>query len=462
MNKKEWKFASTNDDWDWNSIKALCKKIDSVYNWGLYSKIKDKRHPGDLLDSEIVDNIPESFCILPFSRLQIDPDGRAKPCCKYKTGIAPDRDDLNFLPNKNIDQLWNQEEFVKLREQFMQGQRPEGCKVCWDEEAAGVKSLRQITENGAKKNPRYNLFIKLPSQSPSHLDLKLSNLCNLKCRICNPFLSSQWIKEHKDLNLADANVVKIYTENSREKFFDITNSNEDLLKEWAPTLSDIEFYGGEPLLQQEHERILKIVTENSNPSNLRLFYNSNSTQFNESFFKYWNQCAHITINFSVDDIFERFEYQRKNAIYLDVFKNLKLFKEHAQKHSQKYQFNIYCTVGILNVLYLPEFLKEFEEIQLPFWLNLVHYPDHYNIKNLPDDIKEIVKEKYKSIDYTNLQFNKDSMSVNDIVNFMMFSPSDSEMFQKFFTVTRRHDEYRKESFEKVFPELYEILKNYET
>ena len=63
---------------------ALCQKIDEVYNWGISNKLLGKKGPGELKDEDIVDNIPENFCILPFARLQIDPDGRAKPCCKYK------------------------------------------------------------------------------------------------------------------------------------------------------------------------------------------------------------------------------------------------------------------------------------------------------------------------------------------------------------------------------------------
>lgn len=459
MNKKEFNFPSPATNWNWNNIVLLCKKIDEVYDWGISEKLKGKTSAGNVTDEDIKDLIPDSFCIIPFSRLQIDPDGRAKPCCKYKTGMAPDLTDLNFLPNKNIDELWNQDEFIQLRDQFMRGQKPEGCKVCWDEEAAGVKSLRQIVEDGAKKNARYNIFVKIPSQSPSHLDLKLSNICNLKCRICHPFLSSQWIKEHKDLNLADSNVIKIYTENSREKFFE-SNYNEEILKKWAPNLTDIEFYGGEPLLQQEHERILKIVTEYNKPYRLRLFYNSNSTQFKEEFFEYWKQCDRVTINFSVDDIGKRFEYQRKNAIYSNVFKNLALFKEHAIKHNVKHEFNIYCTVGILNVWYLPEFLKEFEKLELPIWLNLVHYPDHFNIKNLPKPVKEKIKQKYSTIDYSNLKFNKDSMSVQDVVNFMLLNNDDYTQLEKFYDVVSLHDTYRNESFDETFSEMSTLLKKY--
>jgi MoaA/NifB/PqqE/SkfB family radical SAM enzyme len=462
MIKKEWNFySSPYQHWELDTMIGLCKKIDEVYHWGISEKILGKKHAGELTDEDIVDNIPDNFCMLPFARLQIDPDGRAKPCCKYKNGVAPDLNDHTKLPNKNLDELWNQDEFVMIRDQFMRNQRPEGCKVCWDEEAAGMKSLRQVVQNGGKINPRYNLFVKVPSQSPDHLDLKLSNLCNLKCRICTPFLSSQWIKEYKDLKLADDNVIKIYTENSREKVFEDTY-NEEILKQWAPNITDIEFYGGEPLIQQEHSKVLEIITTYGTTERLRFFYNSNSTQFNPKFFEYWKKCSFITINFSVDDIGERFEYQRKNAVYDDVFKNLALFVEHADKHQLKYEFNIYCTVGIMNVLYLPEFLKEAEKFNLQIWLNLVHYPDHFNIKNLPKDVKEIVKTKLETIDYSNIKFNRDSISIEDIINFMMLNDNDPAMIEKFYDVVNLHDGYREESFEQTFPELHDLLKKSKT
>jgi MoaA/NifB/PqqE/SkfB family radical SAM enzyme len=464
MIKKEWNFYNApynwSSTWEWSKMVDLCKKIDEKYNWGISKKLVGKSRPGELTDNDIVDNIPDNFCVLPFSRLQIDPDGRAKPCCKYKNGVPPDLNDYTKLPNKNLDELWNQDEFVTLRDQFMKNERPEGCKVCWEEEASGMKSLRQVVQNGGKINPRYNLFVKVPSQSPDHLDLKLSNLCNLKCRICTPFLSSQWIKEHKDLNLADENVIKIYTDNSREKLFEDTY-NEEILKQWAPNITDIEFYGGEPLMQQEHSKVLELITTHGTPERLRLFYNSNTTLFNAKFFEYWKKYSFVTINFSVDDIGDRFEYQRKNAVYAEVFKNLNLFVEHAEQHELKYEFNIYNTVGMLNVLYLPEFLKEAEKFNLQVWLNLVHYPDHFNIKNLPKEVKEIIKQKLETIDYSNIKFNNDSISVKDIINFMMMNEADPSMIKKFYEVVRLHDGYRKESFEHTFLELHELLTTYE-
>jgi MoaA/NifB/PqqE/SkfB family radical SAM enzyme len=459
MKKPEWNYYNTKGDWKWSRITALCNKIDEVYGWGISKALSGKRAAGDLSDTDIDKYIPDTFCMLPFARLQIDPDGRAKPCCKYKNGVAPDLTDDNYLPNKNLEELWHQSEFEQLREQFMRGEKPEGCKQCWSEEAAGIKSLRQIVENGGKRNARYNMFVKLPSQSPDHLDLKLSNLCNLKCRICTPFLSSQWIKEHKDLGLADTNVIKMYTANSKEKLFE-NPYNEDLLKQWAPRMTDVEFYGGEPLLQQEHSRVLEIVTTYGDKKQLRFFYNSNSTQFNPEFFKYWEGCEFVTINFSVDDIFKRFEYQRKNAVYTEIFQNLQLFIQHANAHNLNYEFNIYCTVGILNVLYLPEFFKEAEKFNLQVWLNLLHWPDHFSIKNLPIDVKKIIKEKLETIN-SSVKLNKDSISISNIIDFMMMNENDEKYINEFYKNIRLHDNYRKESFELIFPEMHELLKDYE-
>lgn len=453
-------YKCLSDDLIWNLdiIKLLSKKIDKLYNWGLYSKFENITKIEEILKDEepLAKIIPESFCIAPFERLQIDPDGRAKPCCKYNLGIAPKIGDINLLPLKNIDELWNQEDLNNLRTSFMKGEKPIGCKVCWEEEKAGVHSLRQTYDNGSRKHALYTIYNQIPSQSPIKLDFKLSNLCNLKCRICNPFLSSQWIKEHKDLGLINDHVVKIYTNNSREKFF-INPVNEDILTNWAQNINLAEFYGGEPLLQQEHEKILKILTENCKPKALNLVYNTNTTQFDVKFFKYWEKCKHVVINFSIDDIGIRFEYQRKNAIYNEVFNNLQLFKEHALKIDTPLEFNLYCTIGILNALYLPDIIKELSQHNIKFWLNLVHYPDHYNIKNLPVYVKEVIKEKYKDLDQMEFEYHPNSIHHNDIVNFMLNNQDDPLMFEKFLSVTDMHDSYRNESFGKTFPELYNLI-----
>lgn len=403
--------------------------------------------------------IPDNFCLYPFTHFQLDPDGRARPCCKYKVGDPTWQKDVPKLPDVNIEQLWEQEEFQKLRGQFLRNERPSGCKACWDEEAAGIPSMRLTKENGGKQHPFATFFHHIPRLYPKSLDLKLSNLCNLKCRICTPFLSTQWMKEIIDLNVNDMGDAKSFASNAREKFSE-NPDNEEILKQWAPSINYLEFYGGEPLMQQEHDKILRIMNEYGKPENTGLYYNTNGTICNEELFKLWTPFREIIMNFSVDDIGPRFEFQRKNAVWDEVQDNIVKYKELAKKYNVNMTLRFYTTVGILNVLYLKEFFEFVKEHDMKVLLNLVHYPHHYSIVNLPTEVKDIVKEKLLSIQTGGL-LAEWSPSIDNILNFMYGAEYDRELLKTFFHKTQIHDEYRNESFSDTFPELHEMLKKYE-
>jgi MoaA/NifB/PqqE/SkfB family radical SAM enzyme len=440
----------------------ISEYLDKEYGFNLHKLINDatgKENYKDTYTENLRNEIPKNFCLYPFTHFQLDPDGRARPCCKYKVGDPTWQKDVPKLPDVDIGELWEQEEFQNLRDQFLRNERPSGCKACWDEEAAGIKSMRLQREEGGQQHPWMTFFNHIPRPYPKSLDLKLSNLCNLKCRICTPFLSTQWMKEIIDLKVNDMGDVKTFTRNSREKFSE-NPSNEEILKQWAPTIDYLEFYGGEPLMQQEHDKILRIMNEHGKPEHTGLYYNTNGTICDEEFFKLWAPFREVTMNFSIDDIGTRFEFQRKNAVWNETLENMVKYKELAAKYNVNMTIRLYTTVGILNVFYLNEFFEFVKKHDMKVLLNLVHYPHHYSIVNLPAEIKDVIKEKLLSID-TNGYLAEWSPTIDNIINFMYGAECDVELLKTFFHKTRIHDEYRNESFSDTFPELYELLKQYE-
>ena len=411
MDKKTFKEMLKVEDAT-DSARQIARKIDDTYNIGIWEVVTGS----DDWTEGLRKKVPENFCLYPFSHFQLDPDGRARPCCKYKVGDDSWQKDVPKLPNVNIGELWDQEEFQTVRSQFLRNERPSGCKACWDEEAAGIQSMRLIREQGGKEHPYATFFHHIPRPYPKSLDLKLSNLCNLKCRICTPFLSSQWINEIKALEIHDMGSPESFTNNSREKFL-ANPQNEEILKEWSDTIEYVEFYGGEPLMQQEHDRVVNIIRDHGNPANTGLYYNTNSTICKEELFELWKPFKEVYVNFSIDDIEKRFEYQRYNANWNESLSNIQKYKELAIKHSVNMPLRLYVTVGILNVLYLKEFVEKIKPLGMPIIFNMVHYPHHYSIVNLPTKVKDVIKEKLLSIDFGDI-LDPYSPSIDNIINFM--------------------------------------------
>ena len=463
MDKRKFIPIFQNDDGEGSPVWFTSRMLDTTYNYNLRNIIKkyDKAVGSDqAYTQELRDQIPDNFCLYPFTHFQLDPDGRARPCCKYKVGDPTWQADVPKLPDVNIGELWDQAEFQNLRDQFLRNEKPSGCKACWDEEAAGMTSMRLTREKGGKEHPFATFFHHVPRLYPKTLDLKLSNLCNLKCRICTPFLSSQWIKEIKDLEIKDMGDINSFTSNSREKFLE-NPENEEILKQWAPSIDFLEFYGGEPLMQQEHDRILDIMAAHGKPSATSLYYNTNSSICKENFFKLWKKFEQVIINFSIDDIGERFEYQRKNAMWSETLENITRYQELSRQHGVNMEIRIYTTVGVLNVFYLKDFFDEIRKLGLQIVLNMVHYPHHYAITILPSNVKDIIKEKLEMIDSSNM-LHHTSPSIQNIINFMYGNEQNPELLKIFFKKTKIHDEYRNESFAYTFPEIYKLLTQYDT
>jgi len=454
MQKKTFIPIFEQDDGEGSPIWYTAKHLDNTYGTSLIPIIgvEDSTYTEQLRDQ-----VPDNFCLYPFTHFQLDPDGRARPCCKYKVGDDSWQTDVPKLPDVNIGELWEQQEFQDLRGKFLRNERPSGCKACWDEEAAGITSMRLMREQGGKEHPYATFFHHVPREYPKTLDLKLSNLCNLKCRICTPYLSSQWIKEIKDLEVRDMGDVNSFTRNSREKFLE-DPENAEILKQWAPGIDYMEFYGGEPLMQQEHDRILNIMYEHGKPADTGLYYNTNSTIFKEYLFTLWKPFKEVVINFSIDDIKDRFEYQRYNAHWEETLLNIRKYQQYSKELGVNMDLRVYATVGILNVYYLKEFFEELKGLGVKVTLNMVHYPHHYSIVNLPTPVKDIVKEKLESIN-TDLVHHH-SLTIDNIINFMYGNKYNKDLLVLFFTKTKQHDGYRKESFESTFPEFYELIKDY--
>jgi MoaA/NifB/PqqE/SkfB family radical SAM enzyme len=140
-------------------------------------------------------NIPhDKFCVLPWISLETSPIGTVRPCCLAEEEIVDDagvKFDLNTASFSNIQ---NSGYLQDLRQQFLDQKQPQTCRKCWREERAGRTSKRMHTLDRLKHM--------LPDQPWTvdakplmFLDLKLGNICNLKCRICGSWSSSTFATE---------------------------------------------------------------------------------------------------------------------------------------------------------------------------------------------------------------------------------------------------------------------------
>ena len=381
----------------------------------------------------------ETFCILPFIHLEARSDSFVAPCCMSQEFYTKDSGEKFTLSKDTLSDVWNSNSIGNLREQLLSGKKPSACSACWKEEDYGKESKR------IRENSRWGID---PTPKLKFLDLKLGNTCNLKCRICNPASSSNWIKEHRDIYGDDVvSNIAASIGSPRKVVMQWPEYNANFWEDLNTILPDVEMfeiYGGEPFLIERHFEVLRTSIERGYSKNQKIHYNTNGTIYPETAVTdIWKHFKEVDIMLSIDGIDEQFEYQRYPAKWKTVLENIRKLQMNFVG-----RIEICLSVSSFNVYYLPEYLIFFAHLNIPVWLNIVYHPDIFSISNLNDRTKQKIREKL----LPHCDLNNEIASV---LNYL--GNSGEDMQNQFIQRVKLHDEYRKQNFYEVFPEYGELL-----
>jgi len=371
-----------------------------------------------------------TFCFSPWSGIDISSAGVIKPCCKFK--------ETQFnINNHSIAEFRNSALISDIKTQFINGLRPPECDRCWKEEANNIQSKRQLDyHRWYKEYAKYNLY----ESKLLVLSIATSNICNLKCRICNAKNSTKWIKEELTYTnteikytpyLKDANVIN-----------EINSLMDDIIH--------IDFHGGEPLLpsNNDHIKLLQHLVNNRRSNEISLHYISNGTMFpTDMLINLWKNFTSVDMQLSLDGIGSHFEYNRFPANWKSTYNNIKKFQSLAST-TPNIVLNIAHTLSIFTIIYLPEFIDwcSAEELPTP-WIGRLNAPLYYQPGIIPQNSKLLVYDKLASHSSPIVSTWKNEVFNNDA----------SEFLPKFKEWTTRIDLYRGQSFIKTFPELANLL-----
>jgi organic radical activating enzyme len=285
-----------------------------------------------------------------------------------------------------------------LRRDFLYGHKPATCQRCWDEEAAGRTSKRINSKIRLKEYVGQIEFHNLDPNQLWFIDLKLGNICNLKCRICGSWSSSKWAKEEIDyVPGIDRKTHLAYKFLQDGAWPRETKVFWDNLKTLLPNIKYFEFTGGEPFLIEQHFELLRYAVEQDYSKNIEIHYNTNGTVFPEQA-ELWNNFKHVEIAFSIDNLGARFEYERYGANWNEVQANIAKF---TAMRSNKISTQLCTTMNIQNVYYLPELCdwistQTFDHI----YFNVLHDPWHMCISKMTVDAKNLVINRLSNHEFS--------------------------------------------------------------
>jgi MoaA/NifB/PqqE/SkfB family radical SAM enzyme len=346
-------------------------------------------------------NLPhDKFCVLPWISLEASPIGTVRPCCLADDEIVDDTGEKFSLLTANFGDIQNSGHMRELREQFLAGERPQTCRKCWNEERAGRTSKRMHTLNRLKHVMPQDDWT-ADAKPLMFLDLKLGNICNLKCRICGSWSSSQFATEELNQLRGEEKKSSFHYQMLRQGAW--PRENQSFWTQIDHMLTDIryiEFTGGEPFMIAEHFQMLQGIVDRGIAHQVEIHYNTNGTHFPEQAEHIWKHFKTVEIAFSIDDVGERFEYQRTNARWTEVCENLDRFRDLKEIYSN-IVLQVCTTVNVFNVRYLGEVAawieRNRESFNFVYW-NMMHDAWYFSIGTLPDTAKAAIGEYLDSVD----------------------------------------------------------------
>ena len=377
--------------------------------------------------------------MLPWVSIETSPIGTARPCCLAVDEITRADGGKYSLKENTLKEIYHSDYMINLRQEFLNGEKPKTCKRCWEEEAAGRQSKRV---NSRIRLKEYYDSIDWANTDPDQLwfiDLKLGNICNLKCRICGSWSSSKWVNEEIDYvpELKDRKDHLAYTFLQQGAWPRESPNFWTDLKTLLPNIKYFEFTGGEPFLIEQHFELLRYAVEQGYSKNIEIHYNTNGTVFPEQA-ELWSNFKHVEIAFSVDNVGERFEYERYGADWEEVQANIAKF---TAMRSSKISTQLCTTMNIQNVYYLPEICDWIETQTFDHvYFNMLHDPHQMNIGHMTTAAQSLVIDGLKSHTF-NSKYRAEIMRIIKFIENGQGSDG-----TEFLDKMKQTDEYRSQSF----------------
>lgn len=390
-------------------------------------------------------------CIIPWIHLHTWPNNDVYPCC-----LTPQSEVVGNLDTQSLKEVFNSEGMKSIRRDMLAGVEPPSCNRCFEQERSGQFSMRNDANERFKHHANLiettQLDGTVDDMNLVYWDFRFSNICNFKCRSCGPQLSSGWYKDFKELNNGHL------PPNCPDPDRPMTLWSQ--LEPLFDSVEQIYFAGGEPLLMEEHYRILNKLID-MGKTDVYLRYNTNFSIMKykgQDVIELWKHFSNVKIDCSLDGMNHQGEYIRKGLNWQQVLTN----RQRLRTQAPHVEFAINCTTSIQNAYHVVDFwhwcyTQDFINSPDKFHVNLVQDPEWLRISALPVHHKHALSELYEFARDAALKVNAHNIANdwNSAIKFMMATHEDT--LDEFRTKMQLVDNLRKEDFAKVFPELEDLI-----
>lgn len=394
----------------------------------------------------------KNFCLVPWTHLHAWPNGNTFLCCAQDS-LKP----ISRLSEETgLSDIWNAKRVREIRLNMLADQPSEECSRCYEMERDGFNSLRM------DHNKSFKHHLEIVSETKEdgtvdrinmpYLDIRFSNICNFRCRTCGPDLSSNWFDDAKASGRRPSK--RILRPDNSERLW-----NE--IEVFLPTVEKIYFAGGEPLMMEEHYRLLKLLAAQGR-FDVELSYNTNLSQttFKDlEVFEMWKQFKSVTVGASLDGMGDKGEYIRKGMKWQQIVDN----RKEMMRVCPDVKFYVNFTLSVLNFLDMPSFHRAWVDqglLNVNEWnINLLTSPEHFRPNVAPDELRERAIKLYETHVLWLKQKRCNEFAISrwtSAINTLR-QPHEPQWLPRLKFKLAQMDQIRGEDFATTFPELSCLL-----
>ena len=422
-----------------------------------------------------------SFCVFPFMHFLAGPTDHWRLCCVAKEAVQDRKLSPYLLSKHSPERLWNSFGIRNIRRKMWRGEAVSQCRHCYYQESVKRKSYRQRSNEEWLKFGKTRKIIQSAvqndfyvDQTPLYMDLRPGNLCNLKCRMCNPGNSSKIEGEWKALR---SKPLFLETLGQRRFMFQKNGAPSvrweksqnfwRSIERWSKNILKLYLTGGEPTLIKNNWKLIDHIQKSGLSNAVELIFNINCTRVPKELTEALSRFKRVCLNLSVDGTGPVNDYIRSPSRWKDIDFNIRYLLQ--APGAEKTDFRLTPVVQIYNILNLPSLFhyadrleKEFSKKIVIELLILDDDPSCLDIRALPDSVREIALNGFRKYLQGSKRPLKDKAFKNSLESVMhilenVVHPERGRLLKRFENYTRILDIHRGESYERALPALSRLL-----
>lgn len=344
-----------------------------------------------------------SFCVLPWIHLNANPDGTIALCCQSPVLITDEGGRPLSLQTHSAAEIWSSPALRDLRRRIAEGEQLPHCERCFENERHGHGSYRLISQRrwlgdhpaGAQLRAAIGAVVEwAPAGDPLYFDLRLGNICNLKCTACKPHYSSQIERDPVHSRWATAPYQRLGNRfGTQEDWSEAAPLMAELLA-LSGNLRLIQLAGGEPMINKTQMALLRRLVDAGRADEIDLEIVTNLTNVSDSVLATFSHFKSLSACLSIDGHGPVYRYVRYPARWETLTANVaRLRAAHPDV-----ALSINAVLQAVNATNLVALLEWAVDEGIRIGVSIGRGLDHYNdVRLLPPALRRAVRQEIEEM-----------------------------------------------------------------